>query len=130
MGVTDNKMFFKDLYADIEQSCSAEQLRNFANLDNDEARFQFVHALDGVRRIDELQRIDHKTKNANIALELKKQGNARFQAKMWPAALDCYNKSQLATPPENCEYVNRTMVRVIHIIVICKLYILRTVVKL
>lgn len=102
--ISDKKMFFKDLYVAIEKSCSAEQLRNFANLDTDEARFRFVQQLTGIHGIAELQRSQlGATKNSSAALELKKQGNARFQANYWPAALDCYNKSLMVMPAENCK---------------------------
>lgn len=76
-------------------------MKNFANLDSDENRFKFVHNLDGVRIFNELKCTSEKSKNAVLALELKKRGNLAFQAKHWTAALELYNKCQLITPPEN-----------------------------
>lgn len=100
--LSDKKMFFKELYGAIEKSCSSEQLRNFANLDTDEARFQFVQQLAGTEGITVLQRGQlAATKSSTGALDYKRQGNARFQAGYWPAALDCYNKSLMLMPAEN-----------------------------
>lgn len=106
MSLFDQKLFFKDLYVSIEHSCSAEQLKNFANLDSDEARFKFVHGLNGVRAFDELKcsADQSKMKNPIVALELKKRGNLAFQAQNWPVALNFYNKSQLVIPAENGIY--------------------------
>lgn len=102
MKFTDKKDFFKDFYVEVEQNCSDEELKNFANLDTDEARFKFVQQLPSVQKLDVTCGHNGGTKkNADIAIELRKLGNNAFQNKNWPVALDFYNKCQLITPAEN-----------------------------
>lgn len=102
MGIGDQKQFFHDLYASIEKNCSAEQLQAFTQLNTDEQRFGFVHGLQGVDKFTDLRRHDEGAaggKNATAALDLKKQGNAAFQAQQFDEAIRLYGRSQLLTPP-------------------------------
>lgn len=101
---TDQKHFCKDLYSSIEKNCSDEQLKKFANLATDGERFQFVHELDGVDQCNAAAAALRSAANGKStvdALQLKKQGNALFQAQNYAAALAKYTESQLVTPTDN-----------------------------
>lgn len=99
--VTDQKQFFRDLYASIEDNCSDQQLQSFGALASDEARFRFVHDLQGIEKFAALSRHESAAdgKSTVDALELKRQGNVAFQAQQYEEAARLYGRSQLLTPP-------------------------------
>lgn len=99
--VTDQKQFFRDLYASIEENCTDQQLQLFGALDSDAERFRFVHDLQGIDKFGALSRQATGTagKSSADALELKRQGNEAFQAQHYEEAVRLYGRSQLLTPP-------------------------------
>lgn len=110
MVIVNQKHFFKDLYESIEKNCSAEQLKNFANLGSDESRFSFIQNLDGVNKFNELKCNDEAVRKcAANALQLKKEGNTAFQAQNYAVALQKYTESQLVTPTNNGKHINMSI---------------------
>lgn len=96
---TESKGFIKELFLKQQSSLNAEQVKNFANLENDAARVKFV-----------LQNSDSKEftvsrnaliKNIELALEFKQKGNNAFQSQNWKIALNFYSKGLLLMPAEN-----------------------------
>lgn len=97
----ETKGFIKDLFLQFQQNLSSEQLKNFANLECDEARYKFVSQNDTIKEFT-LTR-NATIKNAQLALDFKQKGNKAFQNQQWLAAIDFYNKALLLMPGENCK---------------------------
>lgn len=95
----ESKGFIKDLFQDLQSNLSAEQVKNFANLENDEARFKFLSQHQSVKNFQVTK--NKSIKNLTLALDFKQKGNKAFQAKNWLAALDFYNKGLLLLPSEH-----------------------------
>lgn len=92
--------FFKDFYTDILRQCTAKEIESFGHLKCDEDRFKFVAEMQSIKgKKFDLAKI--LCKNGNAAIDLKKQGNAAFQANNWALALDTYNEALMVTPTEN-----------------------------
>lgn len=108
MSIADQKQFFHALYASIESACSAEQLDAFTALTTDQARFGFLHGLQGIDKFAELRR--HSSTDAGggggggkstaAGLELKQQGNVAFQAQNYEEAVRLYSRSLAVTPAD------------------------------
>lgn len=96
---TECKGFIQDLFLNMQKSMSAEQVKNFTNLDTDESRYKFVAKIKCVKEFQ----VTRSTlrKNAKIALDFKQKGNKAFQNKNYVIAIECYNKSLLTLPSEN-----------------------------
>lgn len=95
----ESKGFIKELFQDLQSNLTAEQVKNFANLENDEARFKFISQQQSVK---DFQVTKNKSiKNLTLALDFKQKGNKEFQAKNWIAALDFYNKGLLLLPADH-----------------------------
>lgn len=95
----ESKGFIKDLFQDLQSNLSAEQVKNFANLENDEARFKFISQHESVKNFQVTK--NKSIKNLTLALDFKQKGNRAFQAKNWIVALDFYNKGLLLLPAEH-----------------------------
>lgn len=93
----DNKGFITDLFQTLQKNLNAEQVKNFANLEDDEGRFKFVSQLGDVKNFQVTHNIE-SIKSASLALEFKQKGNKAFQQQNWLAALDFYNKALLLIP--------------------------------
>lgn len=98
----ESKGFVKDLYQQLQQTLNSEQVKNFANLESDEARYKFVSQNESIKQI-QLTR-NASLKNIKLALDFKQKGNKAFQKQQWLMALDFYNKGLLLMPAENCKY--------------------------
>lgn len=94
----ENKGFITDLFQTLQKSLNAEQVKNFANLENDEGRFKFVSQLDDVKKFQVTH--NESIKSLSLALDFKQKGNKAFQHQNWLAALDFYNKALLLLPSE------------------------------
>lgn len=94
--------FLKELLQKLQSNLNAEQVNNFANLDNDEARFRFVIQDPNLKEFSVSR--NASIKNVTLALEFKQKGNSAFQRQDWKSALDFYNKGLLLLPAENGKY--------------------------
>lgn len=94
--------FIKELFQKLQSSLNAEQVKNFTNLEDDEARFKFISENPSIKDF-QVTLYSKSIKNADFALEFKMKGNRAFQKENWLAALDFYNKGLLLLPPENGE---------------------------
>lgn len=92
--------FIREIFMNVCNSCNAEQIKSFAELDKDEERFRFLSSIKS-RQAFKLTRNTDSTKNYALALGLKQKGNEKFQSKQWMAAADFYNQSILVLPSEN-----------------------------
>ncbi|XP_055316538.1 SET and MYND domain-containing protein 4 [Sitodiplosis mosellana] len=94
--------FIKEIYQKLQSGLNAEQVKNFANLEDDEARYNFVSQQPSIKEF-QVTLYSKSIKNADFALEFKLKGNRAFQQKNWLASLDFYNKGLLLLPSENDE---------------------------
>lgn len=92
--------FIKEIYQKLQSGLNAEQVKNFANLEDDEARFKFVSQQPSVKDF-KVTLYSDSIKNSDLAIEFKLKGNRAFQQKDWRTALDFYNKGLLLLPQEN-----------------------------
>lgn len=107
----ENKGFITDLFQSLQKSLNAEQVKNFANLENDEGRFKFVSQLDDVKNF-EVTHNNESIKSASLALEFKQKGNKAFQQQNWLAALDFYNKALLLLPADEGELCRNVLAQI------------------
>lgn len=96
---TESKGFIKELFEQLQKTLNSEQVKNFANLESDEARYKFVSQVESIKDL-KLTR-NASLKNVKLALDFKQKGNKAFQSQHWISALDCYNKGLLLMPAEN-----------------------------
>lgn len=109
-----NEGFLKDLLQKLQSNLNTEQVNNFANLDNDEARFKFVAQDQNLKEFSVSR--NESIKNAKLALEFKQKGNGAFQSQDWKSAIDFYNKGLLLLPAENGEYCVHGASSIFHVI--------------
>lgn len=98
----ESKGFIKDLYQQMQQTLNSEQIKNFANLETDEARYKFISQNESVKQIQLTP--NASLKNVKLALDFKQKGNKAFQAQNWLSSLDFYNKGLLLIPAENRKF--------------------------
>lgn len=98
-GEAISKGFLQELLQKLQSNLSAEQVKNFANLDNDEARIKFVVQNANLKEFTVTR--NSTIKNVELALDFKKKGNTAFQSQNWKSALDFYTKGLLLLPAEN-----------------------------
>lgn len=91
------KGFIKDVFLNAQNSCSVDDMKHFANLDNDIDRFRFASEIDCIKNY-EIKRTQSSMKSARVSQNFKQKGNVAFQQKKWPIALELYNKSLIMTP--------------------------------
>lgn len=92
--------FIKEIFQKLQSNLNAEQVKNFANLEDDESRFKFISQNPSIKDF-QVTLYSKTIKNADFALEFKLKGNRAFQQENWMAALDYYNKGLLLLPQEN-----------------------------
>lgn len=97
----ERKGFITDLFQTLQSTLNAEQVKNFANLESDEARCKFVSQLKTVKEFQVTR--NESIKSSKLALDFKQKGNKAFQQQHWLSALDYYNKALLLLPSENGE---------------------------
>lgn len=98
---TESKGFLKELLQKLQSNLNAEQVKNFANLDSDEARFRFVVQNSNLKEFTVSR--NTSIKNIQLALDFKQKGNNAFQSQDWKTALGFYNKGLLLIPAEHGE---------------------------
>lgn len=91
--------FIQELFQDLQSTLTAEQIKNFANLENDRDRFKFVSQIDNVKKFEVLR--NGIIKNATLALDFKQKGNDAFKQQNWNIAVDYYNKGLLLLPGDS-----------------------------
>lgn len=96
---TESKGFLKELFEKLQTDLNAEQVKNFANLECDEARFKFVSQAENLKKFKVSR--NPSIKSEKLALEFKNKGNKAFQKENWREALDFYNKGLLLLPAEH-----------------------------
>lgn len=94
--------FIREIFMNVCNSCDAEQIKAFAELGDDEARFRFMSSLN-YRQAFKVTRNKTSSKNYERALTFKQRGNEKFQSKNWMAAVDFYCNSILILPSEKGE---------------------------
>lgn len=99
---SESKGFIKELFQNLQSNLNAEQVKNFANLDNDEARYKFVSQNASLKEFTVSR--NESIKNLKLSLDFKQKGNGAFQSQNWKSALDFYNKGLLLIPAEHGEY--------------------------
>lgn len=99
---TESKGFLKELLQKLQTNLNAEDVKNFANLNNDEARLKFVVQDPNLKEF--IVSRNASIKNVKLALDFKQKGNTAFQSQNWKLALDFYNKGLLLLPAEHGEY--------------------------
>lgn len=99
---TETKGFLKGLFQKLQSNLNAEQVKNFANLDNDEERFKFVVKDANLKEFTVSR--NASIKNLKLSLDFKQKGNSEFQRQNWKSALDFYNKGLLLLPAEHGEH--------------------------
>lgn len=98
---TESKGFIKELFQTLQSNLNAEQVKNFANLEDDAGRFKFVLQNEGLKEF--VVSRNPSIKNSKLALDFKQKGNHAFQKQNWKEALDFYNKGLLLLPEEHGE---------------------------
>lgn len=93
--------FIQELFRDLQSTLTAEQIKNFANLENDRDRFKFVSQIDNVKRFEVVR--TGVIKNWTLALDFKQKGNVAFKQQSWNVAVDFYNKGLLLLPGDRRE---------------------------
>lgn len=96
---TESKGFLKELLQKLQSNLNAEQVKQFANLDDDEARYKFVVKDPNLKEFTVSR--NASIKNVKLALDFKQRGNAAFKDQVWKSALDFYNKGLLLLPAEH-----------------------------
>lgn len=99
----ESKGFIKELFQNLQSNLNAEQVKNFANLETDEARYKFISQNPSVKDFQVTR--NKSIKNIQLALDFKQKGNKAFQNQNWIAALDFYNKGLLVLPAEHGESI-------------------------
>ncbi|XP_031636986.1 SET and MYND domain-containing protein 4-like [Contarinia nasturtii] len=97
--------FIKDLFQKLQSSLNAEQVKNFANLEDDASRYKFI-SNNPVIKDFQITLYDKSIKNDDLANEYKLRGNREFQKKNWTASIESYNKGLLLMPPENAKEIS------------------------
>lgn len=95
----ESKGFIKELFQKLQSNLNAEQVKNFANLEDDEARYKFISQNSCLKEFEVTR--NASIKNHKLAMDFKQKGNKGFQSQNWLSALDFYNKALLLLPPEN-----------------------------
>lgn len=95
----ENSGFIQELFQDLQSTLTSEQIKNFANLENDRDRFKFVSQIDNVKKFEVLR--NGIIKNAALALDFKQKGNDAFKQENWNLAVDYYNKGLLLLPGDD-----------------------------
>lgn len=99
----ENSGFIQELFQDLQSALTAEQIKNFANLENDRDRFKFVSQIENVKKFEVLR--NGIIKNATLALDFKQKGNIAFKQQNWNVAVDFYNKGLLLLPGDNSKWM-------------------------
>lgn len=97
----ESKSFIPELFQDLQSTLTAEQIKNFANLEDDTSRLKFVSQIDSVKEFQVTKNRNDSMKNLALALDFKQKGNKAFQSQSWNVAVDFYNKSLLLLPSDN-----------------------------
>ncbi|XP_019536792.2 SET and MYND domain-containing protein 4 [Aedes albopictus] len=92
--------FFQKYCETMRNGIGPNEFNDFAQLESDEKRFEFINALKSIVSELELAR-EFKGKNLERSLEYKNLGNKAFQKESWTEALAHYNLCYLATPESN-----------------------------
>lgn len=93
------KGFIKELFENLQANLNAEQVKNFANLEDNEARYKFISQSSGPKEF--VVSRNASIKNTKLSLDFKQKGNNAFQKQNWIAALDFYNKGLILLPSDN-----------------------------
>lgn len=96
------KGFIKELFEKLQSNLNAEQVKNFANLENNEARYKFISQNPGLKEFVVSQ--NASIKSTKLALDFKQKGNQAFQKQNWLTALGFYNKALILLPSDNGEF--------------------------
>lgn len=102
----ESKGFLKELLQKLQTNLNGEQVKNFANLDTDEARFRFVVQDPNLKEFTVSR--NESIKNIKLALDFKQKGNNAFQSQDWKSAMGFYNKGLLLLPAEHGECTTTT----------------------
>lgn len=97
---SESSGFIKDLFQKLQSNLTAEQVKNFANLEDDASRYKFISQNPTIKDF-KITLYNKSIKNNDLANEYKLRGNREFQQKNWTASLEAYNKGMLLMPPEN-----------------------------
>lgn len=101
---TESKGFLKELLQNLQSNLNGDQVKQFANFDNDEARYKFVVQDPKLKEFTVSR--NASIKSVELALNFKQKGNTAFKNQNWKSALDFYNKSLLLMPAEHGECVH------------------------
>lgn len=96
---SESKGFITELFQKLQSGLTAEQVKNFANLEDDASHIKFVLHNPSLKEFTVSR--NASIKNVKLALEFKQKGNAAFQSQNWKAAMDFYNKALLLLPAEH-----------------------------
>lgn len=88
----------------MRKNIGQNEFNDFAQLESDEKRFEFINALKSIVTELKLAR-EFKGKNLERSLEFKNLGNKAFQKESWTEALAHYNLCYLATPEGNGKWL-------------------------
>jgi hypothetical protein len=104
--------FFLNLFQNIRNGLTSDELQAFTSLNDNIERMKFVHSASMVEKKLNLNRHDREQKHRlnddeiyfykdlNCAMEMKKIGNKFFQNQQWNEALNFYNKSYIMIPSD------------------------------
>ncbi|XP_065073779.1 SET and MYND domain-containing protein 4 [Ochlerotatus camptorhynchus] len=92
--------FFQKYCETMLSGISQNEFNDFAQLESDEKRFEFINALKSIVTELKLAR-EFNGKSLERSFEYKKLGNLAFQKENWNEALACYNLCYLSTPDTN-----------------------------
>lgn len=84
----------------MRKGIGPNEFNDFAQLETNEQRFEFINALKSIVSELKLAR-EFKGKNLEQSLNFKNLGNKAFQKESWAEALAHYNLCYLATPECN-----------------------------
>lgn len=84
----------------MRSSIGQNEFNDFAQLESNEKRFEFINALKSIVSELKLAR-EYNGKNLQRSFEYKKHGNLAFQKENWNEALACYNLCYMSTPDTN-----------------------------
>lgn len=93
---TESKGFLKELLQKLQSNLNAAQVKQFADLDTDAARYKFVVQDPNLKEFTVSR--NASIKNVKLALDFKQKGNVAFKSQSWKSAVDFYNKGLLLLP--------------------------------
>lgn len=104
--------FFYKHHQNVRNSVDDVTLKNFTNLEDDEARVSLMASIPQIREFDpeiSLKMCDPTFsvggKDVEKARQMKIEGNSAVQKGNWREALDFYTKSYLHMPSDNGKYI-------------------------